>query len=74
MSCRVERLTPLREYMLVAGDPYLDGNRVEKVNRPCPNLRGAGPTKEGDGTIHVSVDRDLTHKTGLRLLVGSPVW
>jgi hypothetical protein len=29
MSCRVERL--LREYMLVAGGLYLDGNAAEKV-------------------------------------------
>jgi hypothetical protein len=31
MSCRVERLTLLREYMLVAGGLYLDGNPAEKV-------------------------------------------
>jgi len=32
MSCRVERLTLLREYMLVAGGLYLDGNpAAEKV-------------------------------------------
>jgi hypothetical protein len=31
MSCRAERLTLLREYMLVAGGLYLVGNPAEKV-------------------------------------------
>jgi hypothetical protein len=31
MSCRVERLKLLREYVPVAGGLYLDGNPAEKV-------------------------------------------
>jgi hypothetical protein len=31
MSCRVERLTLFREYMLVAGGLYLNGNPAAKV-------------------------------------------
>lgn len=41
------------------------------------SVRTRGPvglTKDMKATIHVSVDRDLTHKAGLWLLVGRPVW
>jgi hypothetical protein len=75
MSCRVERLTLLREYRRVAGGLYLDGNRVKKVIGHGRTDRA--PARLRIRTIsrfHVSVDRDLTHKAGLWLLVVRPVW
>ena len=51
--------------MLVAGGLYLDGNPAEKVIGHGRTDGALARLRISKGTIHVSVDRDLTHKAGL---------
>ena len=60
--------------MLVAGGLYPDGNPAEKVIGHGRTDGALARLRIGDRAIHISVDRDLTHKAGLWLLIGRPVW